>query len=829
MEAPFGQDDQLNAAPMLIDAHPFELIHFSAPTEKDEVSQVRLEASAVGLEGGKFELRSIPEYPLAIGTSLQIFDISHSSRPADDEQYGPPVEGSSIQLCTPGAWTLGPEQSSSEMLLVVSPGDLDTTGEPFELQFDRALKPLAAGAVVATLEDDGPMTECGGAAAAPPVNIPVDVELKAGNSRLVVTPRGSLPAGHRFVLEIDPNNLVAVANNVPAWSKMPRRFEFGTRAAADHGLGGLNTETPLGPGSPEARDMVQLGHVMIVGADNGELVAFDVSNPTGEAGYRRLARLDKGLQGTARAMATDGHGRVFWAGLYGSLWAIRSARIEDIENASGPCAAALDWAADTPCFEAREGSVRIAFSPGGESVTPSEWLSYSTLPTGTPMDLELLVQDEHGAALDLEAFLRAYIGGELQSATADERGVFTFDVPVMSTVLRAKSGQAEPSLPDGPAPPPVDAWRDSTCAGEQKWDRYQRVTVDNLTTGESWSVDVENPDYGSGTGAGTVSGVRARRGDRLQVRYNLRTLGYVALMGSGITVVDLNRAYRAPSPGGGLGDSLTQQQCGRRLGAFEGAAIEFPSCASDFGSAPEGLALTPSLALESKTCSGDQCRGEGTFDVFSPLLQVGVIHSQAPNDRPAGLQANDLAACIRTVANQRVMLRDVAVADESSWIDYGLRGDLSGHFNRTDQKGPISRNGDLLFVTLGPAGVFVFDTSKRTVHDSLIGLLRVPGHTAYRVQVDRASGLVFVGGTDDSSFRVEACGRRLGSAVRRDGSWQLVRASSHRVTADSVGDGASRDRRLWQWADLCVGPRCCKAHRDSLQTARVHVCSTPAA
>ena len=72
-----------------------------------------------------------------------------------------------------------------------------------------------------------------------------------------------------------------------------------------------------------------------------------------------------------------------------------------------------------------------------------------------------------------------------------------------------------------------------------------------------------------------VTGVRARRGDRLRVRYNLRALGHVAIMGSGITVVDLNRFYRLTQPGQTPGGG----QCGRRLAKFEGQGVAFPACA----------------------------------------------------------------------------------------------------------------------------------------------------------------------------------------------------------------------------------------------------------
>jgi hypothetical protein len=47
----------------------------------------------------------------------------------------------------------------------------------------------------------------------------------------------------------------------------------------------------------------------------------------------------------------------------------------------------------------------------------------------------------------------------------------------------------------------------------------QRVTVDNLSTGQSWSLNIANPwPGGSGNGRTVLRSLRARAGDRLRVR-----------------------------------------------------------------------------------------------------------------------------------------------------------------------------------------------------------------------------------------------------------------------------------------------------------------------
>src|SRR5439155_10083068 len=125
----------------------------------------------------------------------------------------------------------------------------------------------------------------------------------------------------------------------------------------------------------------------------------------------------------------------------------------------------------------------------------------------------------------------------------------------------------------------------------------------------SWSFDIHN-EWPSEDQSGEHApkgeklivkeqGVTARAGDRLRVRFNLHTIGYVAILGSGITVVDLNRFYRTPTPIGAT-TSQTSTECGRRLGKLEGEGITFPNCPADNTIQQTlgfGLALTPALAV----------------------------------------------------------------------------------------------------------------------------------------------------------------------------------------------------------------------------------------
>src|SRR5262249_6033979 len=161
-------------------------------------------------------------------------------------------------------------------------------------------------------------------------------------------------------------------------------------------------------------------------------------------------------------------------------------RLEDIRAASAPCIDPPSWAQGIPCFEGVEGSVRIAYALGSTTgTTASEWLALGAMPEGTPMELSVLTQDEKGRTLELAAFVRTYVPGASNSGlgnlTPDAEGIYTFDVTLRSTLARSQSSQLEPSLLPGTKPEPAIAkWRERVCQGEEDYDRYQRVTIDNL-------------------------------------------------------------------------------------------------------------------------------------------------------------------------------------------------------------------------------------------------------------------------------------------------------------------------------------------------------------
>ncbi|HKV12058.1 MAG TPA: polymorphic toxin-type HINT domain-containing protein [Thermoanaerobaculia bacterium] len=772
------------ARPLLVDARPFQVYRLPAP-EPEGSARLSLEVELKTGVSGAVSVAPVSGFPVPAGTSIAVYDLSPiTPEPAEEgepePQPLPPVAGLAVSVCDPEEpWSTAPIQGSDDLLVVVAPGGLDASSlDRFELQFDQPLADVTKKPAeqVARLLDLGPLDEgCGSSTAAGyPRSLPILLDQAERGSRLVILPTAALAAGHRFRLEIVPASLVLDHPEAALayWDTAPTRFEFATREVPGEPIAGVPGGSPALGTTNVARDLLKLGNLLLVASETGDLVAVDVSRASDEDGLRRYALKNRGLQSATRSLATDGHNRIFYSGLFGNTWGIKAVRLEDVREASTPCVSSPDWAQGLPCFEGVEGSARIAYALGTTTgTTASEWLALGTLPEGIPMKLAVLAQDEKGKTLELSDFVDVYghdVSG-LDVLTPDAEGIYTFDVDVRSTLTRGQAGQIEPSLPPGTTPEPaVTEWRKKVCNGEEDYDRYQRVTVDNLTTGQSWSLDVENPwpsDGGGGDGNAVVPGIRARQGDQLRVRYNLRALGHVAIMGSGITVVDLNRFYRLLQPYQTAGSG----QCGRRLGKFEGQQLEFPSCAP--GSLTlEGIAMTPAVVTHSRTgCDGVPCRGEGFIDIYSPLQRVGALHTRSTAAAPGGVenglfgnlegpeafQFADLAACIQRIDDQPVMLRDVALANDVEWVYRGIHGQVSGVFEAPDEPiEPMKISGDLLFVSLGSPGIYVFDVSARSLFLSstggpaLVGRLAVRDHSAFRLQVDPVRHLLFAGGTD---------------------------------------------------------------------------------
>ena len=715
---------------MLVDARPFQLVRFSAPPQGASF-YVTLGVRAVGVSDSSVRLEVDPSFGLPRGTSVGVWDVQQTFSGGDDEPRQAPGELSGIDPQHPDCeiWSWSKEVAASQdMLLVVGPGDLDPASlSAFDLTFDHRLSPDIDLDHVASLTDLGPTEDCPGAAGGTiPLQVIVD---QITRTVLHIEPEGLLAAGHRFQLSLDPSAIVVAPNPpsspdqpagqpLPYFATAPRTFLFSTRPVPGE---------PIASGSaPDVTDLLQLGNLMLGAGFDGTLYALDASQVAVQSGLGTVTPFaaSTGAASQLRSLASDGHGRVFTAALLGSTWVVKAFRVEDI--------LAAHQGGGT--FAAVQGGVKVAYSLGTNSdLTPSEYLALGGLRPGTPMDLEVVVQDDSDEALE--------------PAELCERYGCTMEGPDSQGNLTLHGLVVPGTAPDHP--------RASACDGECPYDRFQRVSIDDLTSGATWSGEVESPGYDtcSFEHGSAIFDITARSGDRLRVRRNRLALGYLALLGSGITVVDLNRGYGLPSPQTPGGD-----QCGRRLGSFEGEQIQFPACAG--GGQRDGIAMTPSVApLVPTDCTGGSCtHGPGSIYTFSPLIHVGPIEAQAPVAEPGTLVLAGDTICTREVKTRRlagtnqweltpVTLRDVTIAHDATWADHGITGTLDGLFSKTREPEAETRTGDLLLLSLGEPGIFVFDVSDRYLgQQTLIGHLHAPGHSAYRLQVDSARGLLLAGG-----------------------------------------------------------------------------------
>ena len=117
---------------------------------------------------------------------------------------------------------------------------------------------------------------------------------------------------------------------------------------------------------------------------------------------------------------------------------------------------------------------------------------------------------------------------------------------------------------------------------------------------------------------------------------------------------------------------------------------------------------------------------------------------------PGALSLAEMAACISEIDGNFAWMRDVTLANDVEWLDRGYRGTYSGIFTKADpEQKPKWKRGDLLFASMGMAGIFVFDVSERRLDEShLVGHLHIQDQSALLLQLDAQRGVVFAGGND---------------------------------------------------------------------------------
>jgi RHS repeat-associated protein len=341
------------------------------------------------------------------------------------------------------------------------------------------------------------------------VPVPVDYELDSGNRRVWIVLRGELQRGGEYRVMIKGS----LADVAPEPLTVGTDIELPFTVRKPHGdlLGG-----PFSLPDGTVRDMALDGNLLFVSATEGDLLAYDVSNPAALATKPPIARASRtsaeenpnptDIPGETWAVVVDHHGRIWTTAQTDRHGVVRSYRVEDFAKAPHPNG--------TPIRPVKQVAATIvSWRPGANANMPfgSTWAIQSDRPEAIPRRIHVATQDQSfkavGGADALEGFEDNTLGAIATAAgTAGEFKVWNITIP---------------RTPDADL--------------EGKHLRSQRVTVRNETAQLRWSADILEPDS-----AATITGVLARPGDRLSIMRNVGTYAVVSLLGYGIGFYDLN-------------------------------------------------------------------------------------------------------------------------------------------------------------------------------------------------------------------------------------------------------------------------------------------------
>jgi RHS repeat-associated protein len=325
---------------------------------------------------------------------------------------------------------------------------------------------------------------------------PITLKARVDSERRVVFESpASLKRGGKYRLEISPDLtdkaglrigqvLDATGNPSPPLIE-PLYLDFEVREP--HGkVGSFDLASGV------IRDMALTNNILLISAQEGGIVAYDVANPAGITTTSEPIGHHQGGITSYWALATDHHGRVYATGMTPMMGVVRSFRIEDFTKGN------LDVQ--------HRGAGTVSFVPGAAAaMNIASRIIASDRPEAIPRKLQVLVQDREVAYEDRE---------ELKDAGA------------VVTKVTGDLEELRLEVPFHPGNPYA----------------VQRVTVENLSIDMRWSADAI---FGQ---PARIERITGRANDRFRVIYNEATYGVVSLLGYGIAVIDLNAIESNDAP-----------------------------------------------------------------------------------------------------------------------------------------------------------------------------------------------------------------------------------------------------------------------------------------
>jgi RHS repeat-associated protein len=454
-------------------------------------------------------------------------------------------------------------------------------------------------------------------------DVPVDYTVDSGARRVILTLRGELQRGGEY--EVWLSSAITDVASPP--------LGLGQTAS---GGGGFDIELPFNIRKPKGellggpfaltqgtvRDLALDGNVLYVAATDGDLLAYDVSDPAALDKFPPISRASAtdvdppgyaDIPGATWSVVVDHHGRIWTTALTNMFGVIRSYRSEKFVQ---PRPAGLPPKIRSVMPEA---NAIVSWAPGVDANMPlgTTFMTQSDRPEATPRRMQVAVQDESFDAVGGAGFAGAFASNILNAtiASSSASGEFTvYNITVPKTTnLNYRY-------------------------------RWQRVTIENKTLGVRWSDDIKD-----GQTSVTIQNVLVRGGDQVRIYRNFATYGVVTLFGFGVGLYDLNAIehnHRDPQPAKEVAEQLAATPGWIPADSLDpNPQVErLPPC--DDAGAPVGFPCPPqrmTYAADATLLSSFDAAGRPKFFIYPVETKKGVarISSTPIPDSTEGTGSDD--------------------------------------------------------------------------------------------------------------------------------------------------------------------------------------------